>query len=421
MSHSHGDAQFLHCDGSDPALPGDPWSRLRYHYGQLLGADDFQAEQNAMVLRRRLHNALLHGLGTVCGLRVSVAPEETPQTRLVVGQGLAIDVYGREIYVNETQCLDIIGLHAGDLWETLQPTPAADDADSDSPDDAGAPDRRRAYITLCYQSCLSNQVPAITPPCGDASEALAFSRVNDRFRIDLVATAPADPHPLQQDGWPPDAQDNPGSLRERLLNFLLDCPGDGGSLQQLWLQTEKAPLLLAVVDLVREEAAEGEITRVDAVDNSPRALLPAAQSMAEQTIRQRLAGAADTAPLKLLAITDNSEAVDDSTFPEFTLQFSAEPVAATVDRDSVKVYALENSGWTSPLDSEVAIDGNTVTLTLTATRVVGTRLQIHLLGGGRKPIATQDGQPLDGWWDEPVSGPGRGRDVNVIRVWTPGA
>ncbi len=417
MSDSHGDAQFMHCDGSDPALPGDPWSRLRYHYGQLLGADDFQAEQNAMVLRRRLHNALLHGLGTVCGLRVGAEPEDPPQTRLVVREGLAIDVYGREIYVNEPQCLDIIGLHAGDIWETLALSPSAIPAD---PADPPLSDTRRAYVTLCYESCLSNQVPAITPPCGDASEALAFSRVNDRFRIDLVAEAPVDPHPLQRDWWPPHAADGHGDLRARLLDFLLDCPGDGRSLQQLWTATEKAPLLLAVVDLIHEETAEAEITRVEAIDNSPRALLPAVQMTAEQVLRQRLAGVDTSQSLKLLSISDNSESADAATIPEYTLQFSAELEAATISRDSIKVYALEGSGWTPPLDSIVTAAGNAVTIALAAAPAADTSLQLHLLGAGRKPVMAIVGQPLDGWWDEPVSGAGRGRDVNAIRVWTPG-
>ncbi|PUB73448.1 MAG: hypothetical protein DBP03_12840 [gamma proteobacterium symbiont of Ctena orbiculata] len=418
MSNSHGDAQFLHCDGSDPALPGDPWSRLRYHYGQLLGADDFQAEQNALVLRRRLHNALLHGLGTVCGLRVSAEPSDPPQTRLIVGEGLAIDAYGREIYVNETQCLDIIGLHAGDIWETLALSPSAIPED---PDGEPLSDTRRAYVTLCYESCLSNQVPAITPPCGDASEALAFSRVNDRFRIDLVAEAPVDPHPLQCDWWPPGAADGEGDPRRRLLDFLLDYPGAGLSLQQRWSATDKAPLLLAVVDLLHEEGASGEITSVEAIDNSPRALLPAVQMSAEQAFRQRLAGADTTPSLKLLAISDNSETADAATLPEYTLQFSGDLEAATVTTDSIRVHALEATGWSAPLASSLTASGDQVSVTLDAAPVADTRLQLHLTGGGHQPVMGAAGQPLDGWWDEPVSGAGRGRDINLIRVWIPGA
>ena len=340
MGKSHADEHFSGCAGEDPALPGDPWSRLRYHYGQLLGADDFQAEQNAVVLRRRLHNALLHGLGTVCGLRVSAAPGDPPQTRLEVAQGLAVDVYGREIYVDESQCLDVIGLHGSDFWATLARSPAV--ADEDPP----VTDMRRAYVTLCYEACLSNQVPAITPPCGDASEALAFSRVNDRFRIDLAAEQPPDPHALQGPGWPPVADGASGDLRQWLLASLLDYPGDGIELAHLWTGSEPAPLLLAVVDLVHEDSGAGELTRVELIDNSPRALLPAAQLCAEQSLRQRLAGAAADSALKLLTIEDNSAAADATTAPAYTLRFSADLEAGTADGDSVRAYALQAGVWT---------------------------------------------------------------------------
>ena len=62
---------FEPLEGTDPARPGDPFSRLRYQYGQLLGAEDFSAEQRYFVLRERLLNAALHGVGTAWGLRVT--------------------------------------------------------------------------------------------------------------------------------------------------------------------------------------------------------------------------------------------------------------------------------------------------------------------------------------------------------------
>jgi len=61
---------FAPLDDIDPATPGDPFTRLHYHYGQLLGAEDFNTEQRYFLLRSRLHNAVLHGFGTVWGLKV---------------------------------------------------------------------------------------------------------------------------------------------------------------------------------------------------------------------------------------------------------------------------------------------------------------------------------------------------------------
>ena len=61
-------ATFAPLDDLDPATPGDPFTRLRYHYGQLLVAEDFTTEQRYFLLRSRLHNALLHGVGTAWGI-----------------------------------------------------------------------------------------------------------------------------------------------------------------------------------------------------------------------------------------------------------------------------------------------------------------------------------------------------------------
>ena len=66
--------------------------RVRYFAGQLLGADDFEAEQRYVIERFRRLNRWLHGWGIVGGLRVSVSPGE-----IVVSPGLALDCHGNEI------------------------------------------------------------------------------------------------------------------------------------------------------------------------------------------------------------------------------------------------------------------------------------------------------------------------------------
>jgi hypothetical protein len=69
----------------------------------------------------------------------------------------------------------------------------------------------------------------------------------------------------------------------------------------------------------------------------------------------------------------------------------------------------------------VTVVGDSVTVALAAAPAAGSALQLRLIGGGSRPLMAASGQPLDGWIDEPLSGRGRGRDVNAIRVWTPGA
>jgi hypothetical protein len=74
----------------------NPLERVNYFHGQILTADDFQAEQEYCLARFRRHNRYLHGWGTVCGLEVSVVD----LSEIIVQPGLAIDCAGNEIYVD---------------------------------------------------------------------------------------------------------------------------------------------------------------------------------------------------------------------------------------------------------------------------------------------------------------------------------
>jgi hypothetical protein len=48
--------------------------RLQYFFGQMLGPEDFRAEQTFFREKLKLHNRCLHGYGTVCGLEVVPVP-----------------------------------------------------------------------------------------------------------------------------------------------------------------------------------------------------------------------------------------------------------------------------------------------------------------------------------------------------------
>jgi hypothetical protein len=74
-----------------PSVPRRP----KYFSGQLLTAEDLEAEQSYFLGGRRRDHRRLHGWGVVCGLGV------TPSSSggVVVEPGLAIDGLGREIVV----------------------------------------------------------------------------------------------------------------------------------------------------------------------------------------------------------------------------------------------------------------------------------------------------------------------------------
>ena len=103
--------------------PGDPtegvpfpvFSRNRYFVGKLLDASDFNEEQDYVLGKDRLLNRTLHGWGVVAGLEV--VPGDGG-SEIVIGPGLAIDGWGREIVVPTERRL---GPAVGDRrWVTLR-------------------------------------------------------------------------------------------------------------------------------------------------------------------------------------------------------------------------------------------------------------------------------------------------------------
>jgi hypothetical protein len=339
---------FRPLDDQDPATPGDPTTRLRYRYGQLLGAEDFLTEQRYFLLRSRLHNALLHGWGTVWGLAVSHEAKDQTQ-RLACSAGLAIDALGREILVPETLCVDIAHLPGTELWKQLEapgtdgpsrgvrealrdvprpdrPAAARDtgtdaagpsdaDAGSGPTEDAGAapPEddgTRRLYVVLRYRAALTEPAPSITPPCGDGADGLEPSRIHDGYQLCLEPEEPAAPFPPQRDladlnaaakkalaghpggAWGP--WPHPGLARGALLDFILAGPP---TLPRFWSGDDEAPLLLATVDVhLGDPGPDGQrAVSVAVVNNAVRALLPPVQALGSLLLDDLLDRAPGTA------------------------------------------------------------------------------------------------------------------------------
>ncbi|MGW7253704.1 hypothetical protein [Streptomyces sp. NPDC054834] len=109
-----------------------PLRRLRYFHGQMLGARDFQREQEYHREKLRLRMRCLLGYGVVCGLFVEPGPrddddcppageaataEEAERTRhrarVRITPGLAVDADGNEVVVR--------GGGVVDLWKALPP------------------------------------------------------------------------------------------------------------------------------------------------------------------------------------------------------------------------------------------------------------------------------------------------------------
>jgi hypothetical protein len=76
----------------------NPLQRVSYFEGQVLGTDDFQAEQEYHRNKQRRHNLHFHGVGIVQGLHVSTTKEKAHWS-VVVEAGVAIDAIGNEVHL----------------------------------------------------------------------------------------------------------------------------------------------------------------------------------------------------------------------------------------------------------------------------------------------------------------------------------
>jgi hypothetical protein len=412
---------FAPLEDEDPATPGDPFSRLRYSYGQLLGAEDFAAEQRYFVLRERILNATLHGHGTVWGLRVTAREDAANNAvQLVCAPGLAVDALGRLIHVEQEVCLDVTGLALAPFWSDLAPPPAppagpppAPDPDSPPPEPPPETRARRAHVVLSYRACLGDEIPAITPPCSTSGEATAYARTLDRWRLCLMAEPPPDPHPLARD-WTAFA--GAGDLRARLLDFILTPPAE---LARFWSNTDEAPLLLATVDL-EPVGDPAERTRLVAgPDNAVRALLPDVQTVASMASGLRLVGAAGASAFRLVAVAarrEGGQVVLDA-------RFTTPPDTTSLSSDAIRIFRRDGTGawvaapfngWSAPADGD-----GTAMITVGEDWTDPTTYQLLLRGAGAGPLLDLSGQPLSGLDGEPPLPPGAGRDVSLVQRFEP--
>jgi hypothetical protein len=173
----------------DPAscggpLPTDPFTALRFHFGMLLGVDDFETEQAYHRGKMRLHNAWLHREGVAWGFGVSL---DRGSGELRVDRGLAYDHVGHELHLDAMACLNL-----GAWYDEHPDDPVLSGAAGQTGDQV----RFDAHIQLRFRSCLDRQVPALSEPCEGSSVGTAYSRVVETVELRLVpGRTPARPFP----------------------------------------------------------------------------------------------------------------------------------------------------------------------------------------------------------------------------------
>ena len=191
--------------------------RVHYATGVLLGAEDFQAEQDYH--RGRLARALAYtvGYGTLAGLKVAHTPAQpaaatTPaQTeRLLVAPGLAIDRLGRQIEVASSRCLRLAS------WYDAQSPQLLRQAWHDSGTLwTGSPSGVAADLFIRYVVCARGKTPAFASDAFDSFDSVTAARLRDGSEIELILRKESTPA-LPQPQWS-DFGNNTATLREAIF------------------------------------------------------------------------------------------------------------------------------------------------------------------------------------------------------------
>lgn len=169
----------------------DPSKRVNYSFGLVLGVDEFLQEQTHLLEKHRRHSRMLHGFGTVCGLKVTVPASVNPP-EIRVAAGLAVSPGGFDICVTSGMCADVnkwLAANAADLGDRFGDPPGT----------------VSACVVLCYRECPTDVVPVPGEPCRTDEESMAASRLADSFELKLCLPAEASPPLESPPGSPPSA------------------------------------------------------------------------------------------------------------------------------------------------------------------------------------------------------------------------
>jgi hypothetical protein len=395
---------FADC-GDGGSLPADPFTALRFHFGMLLGVDDFEVEQGFHHGKQRLHNAWLHRDGVVWGLAVGVDRGE-----IRVLPGLALDGAGRELHLDDPACLSVTAWyqeHAADVGA--------------EPGESGSV-KFDAYVIARYATCPMRPVPALAEPCTGMASETAYSRTYETVDIRLVPGPPPDPPAppyhrlhvlfgleapsLPADQPVVDARNAALAAADRAAAFLAALDElavlDTIDLQPAALPDEPATrfpaldddgVVLARVTGIRldpgGEDGTGWTLGAAEVDYAGRRSL-----LATQAIQELLCG--------------SEGATGGPTFGDVTFDTGAKTVTltataalepTTVTKDTFSVSTFDG-GWTVQKVKNVALDGTNTQVTLTVDALpAGKKIRVLASGTGPTPILGADLAPLGGGTD----------------------
>jgi hypothetical protein len=157
-------------------------TRQNYYFGKLLTAADLQSEQRYLNEKRWLINRYGIGWGVLCGLEVTVHPQNS--CTVCIEPGLALDQYGHEIVVCEAQC-------------SIDLNTARQKLDAEGKGYGGG--TNRYYITITYRECATARSPIPVSTCEGYETDYAYNRTLETFKIDVTRTVPEKPRSLREE------------------------------------------------------------------------------------------------------------------------------------------------------------------------------------------------------------------------------
>jgi hypothetical protein len=147
----------------------NPNKRVNYTFGMVLGVDEFRQEQEHFEWKHRISNHLLHGSGTVCGLKVT-SEVVGADVDVRVAPGYAVSPHGRWVWVEKALCARL-----GE-W-------VAKNSAQQSPPPGPGP--HTVYVRLCYAECPVDIVPIAGQPCAAEDDTRAPSRIYETARAEF--------------------------------------------------------------------------------------------------------------------------------------------------------------------------------------------------------------------------------------------
>lgn len=408
------------CGGSC-GMASDPFTSVHYHYGMLLGVDDFETEQGYHRGKMRLHNGWAHGAGVLWGLGVEV-DEDRAEIRVL--PGVALDWPGHELHLAAPACVSVPAWAEANLAGSDGTLPAELTF--------------TARVEARFATCESRPVPSLAATCEGAGSATECSRTIEQIGLRLVQDA-GDRDPVRYrllrilyGLLEPDAGKDDEHRAAKLRAIVLATPAGSAARATAVLDAfhqlaaldtaalapptptddeaetiepavDGTPVLLAnVSNLKLTRGASGWKLSGGTVDLSVRPSLVATETIQELTAAALLCcdGVSEATPVlpgrpgrPLRPGKDPIEAVaNDGT--KLTLR-SSEPLdRRTVQPAAFRVTALGAKGWEEIPVEKASYRKGTRTIALQLASAPAPPWRVQMAGTGLTPVLTEHLTPL---------------------------